>query len=75
MSRGATRPRAQPGLARPPAASPNSPCAPRWPVAGSGGVHMSSGFCAERGNAGSGPDASWPPEKLLSASLHECEEP
>lgn len=61
--------------ARAPAASPYSPRDPRRPVAGSGAVHMRSGSCAFRGKAGSGPDASRPPEKLRSSSLQECEEP
>lgn len=57
------------------AASPYSPWGPSCPVAGSGAAHMSRGACAPRGKAGSGPDASCPPEKLRSASLQECEEP
>lgn len=67
-------PRAPAAAARP-AASPYSPRGPRCPVAGSGAVHMSRGLWASRGKAGSGPDASCPPEKLRSASLQECEEP
>lgn len=54
-----------------PAASPYSPCGPPCPVAGSGANHMSREFWVFRGKAGSGPEASCPPEKLLRVSLQE----
>lgn len=57
--------------ARTPTASPYSPCGPPCPVAGSGAIHMSREFWEFLGKAGSGPEASCPPEKLLRVSLQE----